>query len=178
MPKSKSELVRFLLEKDKGDSLEEEEMLHLLLQRKLSKNTDAVDNRKLTFGERAADAIAQFAGSWTFILIFIFCLLLWIVINTVILISNAFDAYPFILLNLILSCVAAIQAPVIMMSQNRQEVKDRLRSQNDYKINLKSEIIIEDLHQKLDQLLENQQHIDERLAAIEKACDARESTKD
>ncbi|MPN50098.1 hypothetical protein SDC9_197724 [bioreactor metagenome] len=114
-----------------------------------------------------ADAIAKFAGSWTFILIFIFCLLFWIVLNAFLL-TRPYDPYPFILLNLILSCVAAIQAPVIMMSQNRQEEKDRLRAQNDYKTNLKSEIIVEDLHQKLDQLLADMSSIQQEIVKIEK----------
>jgi uncharacterized membrane protein len=105
-----------------------------------------------------ADRIAKFAGSWTFIIIFVSILAIWIILN-IILFAKAYDPYPFILLNLILSCIAAMQAPVIMMSQNRQEVKDRLRAQNDYKINLKAEIIIEDLHEKVDKLIENQEII-------------------
>jgi uncharacterized membrane protein len=179
MPNSKTDLVRFLLERDDANSMEEEEMLHLLLEHKLSQGAETANGRKLTFGQRAADAIARFAGSWTFIIAFIGCLLLWIIVNTAVLASSAFDEYPFILLNLILSCVAAIQAPVIMMSQNRQEAKDRLRSQNDYKINLKSEIIIEDIHRKLDQLLLNQERIEARLNALENvACAAEERARD
>ncbi len=170
MSKSKKELVRFLLENEDTHSMEDEEMLHLLLQQKLSDQSKAALSDKLTTGEKAADKIAQFAGSWTFIIAFISCLLLWIIVNTIILLNNAFDEYPFILLNLILSCVAALQAPVIMMSQNRQESKDRLRSQNDYKINLKSEIIIEDMHRKLDQLLANQERIEMHLASMEKTA--------
>ena len=144
--------------------------MHLLVQRKVAKNTSSDQSEKMTFGTRMADGIAQFAGSWTFILIFISCLIFWIILNTLIL-TKAFDVYPYILLNLILSCVAAIQAPVIMMSQNRQEIKDRLRSQNDYKTNLKSEIIIEDLHLKLDRILENQDEILQRLDSFEKSAD-------
>lgn len=98
-----------------------------------------------------SDAVASFTGSWTFIIIFFVILGLWISTN-VYLLSHPFDIYPFILLNLILSCLAVIQAPVIMMSQNRQEEKDRLRAKNDYKVNLKSEIIIEDLHYKLEEI--------------------------
>lgn len=165
--KTKTELVNMLLEDEGDKKLEEEEILHLLLQRKVSKNVNRVQSEKLTFGAKMADNIAKFAGSWTFIITFVACLILWIALNTYML-SKAFDAYPFILLNLILSCVAAIQAPVIMMSQNRQEEKDRLRSLNDYKVNLKSEIIIEDLHQKLDQMLINQEKLLQKVEKLEK----------
>ncbi len=159
---NKTDLLSTILGDEADTNLEEEELIHLLVQRKLSKNVDKVQNDNLSFGAKMADRIAKFAGSWTFIIIFISCLVLWIIVNTLIL-TKAFDVYPFILLNLILSCVAALQAPVIMMSQNRQEEKDRLRSQNDYKINLKSEIIIEDLHRKFDQVLSNQEKIMEEL---------------
>ncbi|HPE16009.1 MAG TPA: DUF1003 domain-containing protein [Oscillospiraceae bacterium] len=164
---TRANLVNIILEDESDKNLEDEEMLHLLLQHKISEDASYVQDERLTFGDRMADSIAKFAGSWTFILIFIACLLLWITVN-VILVSRAFDAYPFILLNLILSCVAAIQAPVIMMSQNRQEKKDRLRSQNDYKTNLKAEIIIEDLHQKLDRLLANQDAIVQEIERLQK----------
>lgn len=120
----------------------------------------------MTFGQRAADAVARFAGSWAFIFSFIAVMAIWMVINLV-LGSRAFDEYPFILLNLVLSCIAAVQAPLIMMSQNRQEAKDRQRAENDYKINLKSELIIDDLHKKLDLVLENQKKINRRLDKIE-----------
>jgi len=113
-----------------------------------------------SFGERLADRVAEFGGSWTFIVTFGAILLSWIVLNSFLLAKKAFDPYPYILLNLILSCLAALQAPVIMMSQNRQETKDRKRAQNDYLINLKSEIEIRHLHQKLDLSLEEQyQHL-------------------
>jgi uncharacterized membrane protein len=105
------------------------------------------------FGERVSDSIAKFGGSWKFILSFFFVLFFWILINSYTLLQKPFDPFPFILLNLVLSCIAAIQAPVIMMSQNRQEAKDRLRLENDYKINLKAEIEIRTLHEKLDHLL-------------------------
>lgn len=152
---------------DQTTKLEEEETLHLLLQEKVSKNINHLSDSSQTFGEKMADRIAKFAGSWTFITIFVSCLLIWIILNSLLLANNAFDKYPFILLNLILSCIAAIQAPVIMMSQNRQEEKDRLRGQNDYKINLKSEIIIEDLHEKLDQLILSQQQMSEKINILE-----------
>ena len=140
------------------------------MHHKVSKNLNRIQSENLTFGAKMADGIAKFAGSWTFIIIFLVCLGLWIVINALIL-TKAFDPYPFILLNLFLSCVAAIQAPVIMMSQNRQEEKDRMRSQNDYETNLKSEIIIEDLYQKLSALLENQESVMQKLCKTETSSD-------
>ena len=158
-------LVNAILQDEDEKNLEEEEIIHLLLERKVSRNTEESAGA-LTLGERMADNIARFAGSWTFILTFIGCLLLWIAVN-ILLAVRAFDPFPFILLNLVLSCVAAIQAPVIMMSQNRQEQKDRLRSLNDYRTNLKSEIIVEDLHQKIDQLLDNQEQLLRRMQAME-----------
>lgn len=109
-----------------------------------------------TFGERIADKVAEFGGSWTFILSFFFILLCWIALNTFVLTQAPFDPYPYILLNLVLSCLAALQAPVIMMSQNRQEIKDRQRSQKDYLINLKAEIEVRRLHEKVDLLMEEQ----------------------
>ena len=130
----------------------DEEVLALLADSKLSANPS---QEKYTIGQRAADKIAKFAGSWAFIFSFTGLLLLWMAIN-VLLAARAFDAYPFILLNLVLSCVAAIQAPLIMMSQNRQEEKDRRRAENDYKINLKTEIMIEEIYNKLNRLLEAQ----------------------
>lgn len=115
------------------------------------------DTKKDTIGEKIADKVADFGGSWTFILSFVFFLLLWIGVNTFIFMNKGFDPYPFILLNLILSCVAALQAPIIMMSQNRQEAKDRERAKNDYMVNLKSELEIRILHEKIDHLIMHQQ---------------------
>ena len=126
----------------------------------------AAQDEKSTLGQRAADAVARFAGSWAFIFSFIAVMVLWMAGN-VLLAFRAFDAYPFILLNLVLSCIAAVQAPLIMMSQNRQEAKDRQRAENDYRVNLKNELIIDDLHRKLDRILENQQRIDQRLERLE-----------
>lgn len=122
--------------------------------------TDQLDDEDLgpmTFGQKIADKIASFGGSWTFILSFLGFIMVWIGSNLYILLNKGFDPYPFILLNLILSCLAALQAPVIMMSQNRQEEKDRLRSKNDYMINLKSELELRILHDKLDHLIVHQQ---------------------
>ena len=126
----------------------------------------AAQDEKSTLGQRAADAVARFAGSWAFIFSFIAVMVLCMAGN-VLLASRAFDAYPFILLNLVLSCIAAVQAQLIMMSQNRQEAKDRQRAENDYRVNLKNELIIDDLYRKLDRILENQQRIDQRLERLE-----------
>ncbi|MBL7937672.1 MAG: DUF1003 domain-containing protein [Bacteroidia bacterium] len=111
---------------------------------------------KLTTGQRISDKVARFGGSWAFIISFFVVLLIWILFNTLTPVKANFDPYPFILMNLILSCIAALQAPIIMMSQNRQEEKDRKRSENDYLINLKAELEVRGLHQKVDLLLEEQ----------------------
>lgn len=148
-----TKIINEILENVREDMLDED-IIHLVLEKQIATNED---DEKVTIGQHVADKIAQFGGSWTFILSFIVFLVTWIIINLLYL--HSFDPYPFILLNLLLSCVAALQAPIIMMSQNRQEQKDRLRSENDYKVNLKTEIIIQDLHAKLDtiiELLENQ----------------------
>jgi len=147
----REELLNKILDKEEIAEDEEDEIIHILLEERLSKDFSNEHKDGLTTGQKAADAVASFTGSWTFIIIFFVILGLWISTN-VYLLSHPFDIYPFILLNLILSCLAAIQAPVIMMSQNRQEEKDRLRAKNDYKVNLKSEIIIEDLHYKLEEI--------------------------
>lgn len=136
--------------------------MNLLADSKISVSPEK-EKEKYTLGQRAADTIAKFAGSWAFIFSFTGGLILWMVINTI-LASKAFDAYPFILLNLVLSCVAAIQAPLIMMSQNRQEEKDRRRAENDYKVNLKTEIMIEDLYDKVNAILIRQSQIEKLLS--------------
>ncbi len=122
--------------------------------------TDKIEvdkNQDLTFGQRIADHVATFGGSWTFIISFVVFIAIWISVNVFWLINKGFDPYPFILLNLILSCIAALQAPVIMMSQNRQEDKDRERAKKDYMVNLKSELEIRMLHEKIDHLMIHQQ---------------------
>ena len=136
--------------------MSDDEILALLAASKISVNPEK--DKPDTVGPRAADRIAKFAGSWGFILSFIAVLTGWMTCN-ILLSRRAFDPYPFILLNLVLSCVAAIQAPLIMMSQNRQEEKDRRRAENDYKVNLKTEIMIEDLHDKLNRVLARQEII-------------------
>ena len=153
-----ADYVHFLLEGEKGELTDiEQEVLHSIREHEmLARNIDTEFEKRWTSGERLADRIAQFGGSWTFILCFGGLLALWIVINTLVLGLHPPDPYPFVLLNLALSCLAAIQAPIIMMSQNRQEAKDRLRSQHDYQINLKAELEIRHLHDKLDHLLSDQ----------------------
>ena len=162
---TRAEIVSRILGPELGDDQSAEELIHLLLASKVAKNFDR--HEKTTLGERVADKIAKVAGSWSFIFLFIGFLAAWIIANALLL-QAAYDPYPFILLNLFRSCVAALQAPVIMMSQNRQEQKDRLRAENDYRINLKSEIIVEELHEKLEKLIENQERIMERLIAMER----------
>lgn len=122
----------------------------------LSDNIEFDMQTKITFGQKIADKVAEFGGSWRFIIGFFSFLGIWIIINAAILLQDSFDPYPFILLNLILSCLAAIQAPIIMMSQNRKEDRDRKRSEHDYKINLKAELEIRLLHEKMDHLLIHQ----------------------
>ena len=148
--------------KDIRHDMTDEEILNLLADSKISVSPEK-EKEKYTLGQRAADTIAKFAGSWAFIFSFVGVLIIWMVIN-IILASNAFDPYPFILLNLVLSCVAAIQAPLIMMSQNRQEEKDRRRAENDYKVNLKTEIMIEDLYDKVNAILARQTQIEKLLS--------------
>jgi uncharacterized membrane protein len=158
--------VQNLLTSEKGElSALDQDVLESLHQHELlSSNINEAFDQKLTLGEALADKIAEFGGSWSFILLFGGLLFVWILANSAVLIWRPFDPYPYILLNLILSCLAAIQAPVIMMSQNRQEAKDRLRSENDYRINLKAELEIRHLHEKIDHLLSRQW---ERLVEIQ-----------
>ena len=162
--KENRKLLKDVLDDIRQD-MSDEEVLALLANRKISVRPDS--EKKYTLGQRAADAIAKFAGSWAFIFSFTGILVLWMVTN-VILAAKAFDPYPFILLNLVLSCVAAIQAPLIMMSQNRQEEKDRRRAENDYKVNLKTEIMIEDLYDKINAILAKQSALEKHIVADEK----------
>lgn len=162
--KENRKLLKDVLDDIRQD-MSDEEVLALLANRKISVRPDS--EKKYTLGQRAADAIAKFAGSWAFIFSFAGVLILWMVVNAI-LATKAFDPYPFILLNLVLSCVAAIQAPLIMMSQNRQEEKDRRRAENDYKVNLKTEIMIEDLYDKANAILAKQSQIEKLLSEQEK----------
>jgi uncharacterized membrane protein len=125
-----------------------------LLRTGTARNLNEEEDEQMTFGEHIADRVASFGGSWTFIIIFGLVLVGWIVLNSVVLVKGSFDPFPYILLNLFLSMTAALQAPVIMMSQNRQSLKDRLRADLDYQINLKSELEVAQLHRKLDHLTE------------------------
>lgn len=165
--KENRKLLREVL-KDIRHDMTDDEVLNLLADSKISQRPES-EKSKSTLGQRAADAIAKFAGSWAFIFSFTGVLILWMVVNTL-LAAKAFDSYPFILLNLVLSCVAAIQAPLIMMSQNRQEEKDRRRAENDYKVNLKTEIMIEDLYDKVNLILAKQAALEKQLQ--EKDADA------
>ena len=158
--------VQQLLESEKGEltSLEQEVVDSILAQQVLTTNVDAEFEQEWSFGERLADRIASFGGSWSFLILFAIFIAAWIVMNSILFFNRQVDPYPFILLNLLLSCLAAIQAPIIMMSQNRQEAKDRLRSQHDYQVNLKAELEIRHLHEKIDHLLSRQW---ERLVKIQ-----------
>ena len=146
-----------LTERGTLSDLENKVLKSLQKNETISANLDTNVKEDFSFGQRLADKVASFGGSWKFIIIFGIALVVWMIVNVVFLASKAFDPYPFILLNLILSTIAALQAPVIMMSQNRQEEKDRERSKNDYMINLKSELEIRMLHEKVDYMLMNQQ---------------------
>ena len=170
--KENRKLLQEVLNEIRQD-MTDEEVLNLLSDSKISVSPKK-EKEKYTLGQRAADTIAKFAGSWAFIFSFAGVLILWMVVNAI-LATKAFDPYPFILLNLVLSCVAAIQAPLIMMSQNRQEEKDRNRAENDYKVNLKTEIMIEDLYDKVNTILAKQLQI-EKLLTEKKTKD--EETKE
>ena len=153
---SKKEIVKMLLKKDINVT-DEEDLINMLINEPISVDTDKESDLNRSFGDFLADKITEIAGSWPFIIGLVVFLLLWIILNIFIL-TNA-DPYPFILLNLLLSCIAALQAPIIMMSQNREAKKDRLRSSNDYKTDLKSELMLEDLHNKMSQIIKNQNKI-------------------
>lgn len=158
--KTKKEIVKLLLKNNELEDRDEEELLDLLVDQPISIDVDKQEDEKMTFGDRMADKVSEIAGSWGFIFGFSLFLLFWILLNGILLArGNQLDPYPFILLNLLLSCIAALQAPIIMMSQNRQAAKDSLRNQNDYRTDLKSELILEDLHHKMEEILKNQRKI-------------------
>ena len=154
----RTEHVREILTNERGEltELEQEVARSLSEQELLSQNLNIEFNEKATIGSRIADRVAEFGGSWRFIIIFGLIIFVWILSNSLLLLFRPFDPYPFILLNLVLSCLAAMQAPIIMMSQNRQEAKDRLRSEHDYKVNLKAELEIRHLSEKMDHLIYHQ----------------------
>ena len=172
--KENRKLLKDVLDDIRQD-MSDEEVLNLLANRKISVRPES--EGKYALGQRAADAIARFAGSWAFIFSFTGVLVLWMVVN-ILMAANAFDPYPFILLNLVLSCVAAIQAPLIMMSQNRQEEKDRRRAENDYKVNLKTEIMIEDLYDKVNAILAKQSALEKQLRTESKKGEEKDSYTD
>ena len=158
--KTKKEIVKMLLKNNELEAQDEEELLDLLIDQPISIDVDKQEEAKMTRGDRIADKVSEIAGSWRFILGFSAFLLFWIILNGVILKGDyQIDQYPFILLNLLLSCLAALQAPIIMMSQNRQAAKDSLRNQNDYRTDLKSELILEELHHQMAEILRNQRKI-------------------
>ncbi len=167
--KENRKLLKEVIEDIQRD-LSDEEVLKLLAGSKISVNPSK-ECEKYTIGQRAADSIAKFAGSWAFIFSFVGILILWMTVN-IVLAAKAFDPYPFILLNLVLSCVAAIQAPLIMMSQNRQEEKDRRRAENDYRVNLKTEIMIEDIYDKITAILAKQTALEKELCREKEECEA------
>jgi len=166
LSKYSAEYVKSLLESERGElSSMENKVLESLRQHELlSMDIDLESETDWTFGERLADKMADFAGSWIFLISFSVFMAIWIIVNSLVLFWRPLDPFPFILLNLVLSCLAAIQAPVIMMSQNRQETRDRLRGQHDYQINLKAELEIRHLNEKLDHMLSHQW---ERLVQIQ-----------
>lgn len=154
--KTKKEIVEMLLKK-KLDTVDEADLINMLIDEPIAIDVDKQEDATRTFGDKLADKLTEIAGSWKFIIGMIIFLLNWILLNLFV-IDNA-DPYPFILLNLILSCIAALQAPIIMMSQNREAKKDSLRSSNDYKTDLKSELILEELHNEIKKLAANQNKI-------------------
>lgn len=154
--KTKNEIVGILLKQDLKRK-DKEELKKLLIKEPISIDIDKEMEENITLGDKIADKITLIAGSWKFIISFTLFILIWVVINLFVL--DDLDPYPFILLNLLLSCIAALQAPIIMMSQNREAKKDSLRNANDYKIDLKSELILEELHAKMEKILDNQKKI-------------------
>ena len=166
LDKFRSRYVAEMLGQERGElsKLEQEVVQSLADHETLAENIEAEYSGRRTLGERLSDRLAAFGGSWTFIVIFFAVLVVWMTFNVVMATRDIFDPYPFILLNLVLSCLAAIQAPIIMMSQNRQEAKDRLRSENDFRVNLKAELEIRHLHEKIDHILTRQW---DRLAEIQ-----------
>ncbi len=149
-----------------SDEEEREKQIHELIRGKRSLNINKELCKTLTLGERMADKIARFAGSWSFLFFFTVVILAWAAVNSKMLFKDPIDPFPYVFLNLILGCIASIQAPIIMMSQNRESQKERLRSENDYLINLKSEIILEDLHMKIDGIIREQELLKKEIKDI------------
>jgi uncharacterized membrane protein len=154
---NKKELVKKLL-KQEISAEDESELIEMLIDRPITIDVDKQEDSSLTTGEKLADKLSEVAGSWGFIIGFSVFIIIWIIINTIVL-NKASDPYPFVLLNLVLSCLASLQAPIIMMSQNRQAKKDSIRNQNDYQIDLKSELILERIHEEIQESLKNERQI-------------------
>ena len=154
----KKQIVKALLHQE-IDEQNEEDLIEMLFEKPISIDVDKEENQNQKFGDKVADYISAKVGSWPFIIFFSLFLIGWTVANGILLKNKALDPYPFILLNLVLSCIAALQAPIIMMSQNRQAKKDSIRNQNDYQVDLKSELILEDLHENMKKLINNQNTI-------------------
>ena len=166
--KTKKDIVKMLLRNNELDERDEEELIDLLFDQPIAIDVDKQEESKMTFGDKVSDRVSEICGSWGFIILFIIFLAFWVILNVVILSeSDAIDPYPFILLNLLLSTISALQAPIIMMSQNRQAEKDSLRNQNDYRTDLKSELILETLHDQMDAILRNQKRILRYIEAVE-----------
>ena len=154
---NKKELVKKLL-KQEISAEDESDLLEMLIDRPITIDVDKQEDSTLSTGEKLADRLSEVAGSWGFIIGFSVFIIIWIIINTIVL-NKASDPYPFVLLNLVLSCLASLQAPIIMMSQNRQAKKDSIRNQNDYQIDLKSELILERIHEEIQESLKNERQI-------------------
>ena len=173
--KTKKEIVKMLLNNKEITIDDEEELLDLLIDEPISIDALKEEEKNIKFGDRIADKITKFVGSWTFILGFSSFLIIWIMINLYML--DNLDPYPFILLNLVLSCIAALQAPVIMMSQNREAKRDSLRSKNDYRTDLKSELILEELHDKIEKIEKNQKEREAKKATPKKTGTRKKKTE-
>lgn len=158
LDKVRIKLLQDMIEQERGElSALDERVIDSMAQHEIvTKHTEDTFSESLSFAQKLSDKMASFGGSWKFLILFSVILMGWIFINEILPLTDKFDPYPFILLNLVLSCLAAVQAPIIMMSQNRQEAKDRLRSEHDYQVNLKAELEIRQLHMKIDQLLKRQ----------------------
>ena len=177
--KTKKEIVKMLLKNNELDAKDEEELLDLLIDQPIAIDVDKQEEAKMTTSDKIADKVSEVCGSWSFIIWFMAFLIGWVILNTVILIGDkSIDPYPFILLNLVLSCISALQAPIIMMSQNRQAAKDSLRNQNDYRTDLKSELILESLHDQMDAILRNQKRIFRYIQGLEDEEDEKVDKKD
>lgn len=148
------------------DKEQREERIHELLRARKSLNVNTEMNKASTLGGRMSDRLAKFAGSWSFLAFFGSIVLTWSIVNTRLVLDDPFDPYPYVFLNLVLGCIASLQAPIIMMSQNRESQKDRIRAENDYLVNLKSEIILEDMHMKVDELMDEQKRLKKQLNDI------------